>query len=145
MSIADKRAALELHRLAPQDREWVLGRLASSDRARVAPVLAELDAMNIRFDIGNDASLAPVAANSRAAAKGIAAIPPDTSVESIIRHASHTDVLDALSGEPEWLLRMLFALDDWPWVSSVERSLAQAGVLRLESSAPRGRSSLPSG
>jgi len=145
MSNGDKRAALELHALGPQDREWVLGRLPAADRSRVLPLLAELDAMEIRFDL-EGAGLAAAGhpatrAESPAAPTGAASSP---SAQSIIRDASAADVLRILSEEPAWLVRAVFALDAWPWLAPVQRALAGDG-LRWPSPAPRGAPSLPPG
>src|SRR4051794_1832476 len=84
MSVGDKRAALELHKMNPQDREWVLGRLGSAERARVAPLLAELQAMNVRFDIGSDAGVASAHAKEGASADTVVAVAPGPSARSMV-------------------------------------------------------------
>ena len=143
MSIPDKRAALEMHRLNPEDREWVLDRLPPAEQARVRPLLAELDAMNVRFDTEGDTNGIDDQPHHRSTADSESMVP-EVSARSLVHDASAIDVLHVLSEEPAWVARALLAIDDWPWSASVRRVLTQRGALR-EPSMTRQASPLPSG
>jgi hypothetical protein len=122
MSISEKRAALELHGLSTADREWVLGRLAPTEQARVKPLLVELDQMNVRFDAasvaeGGDAGTAP-----RPSQSALAKAP--ASARSIVHDADASAISRLLSSEPSWVANALLALDAWPWSAAVRESLA---------------------
>jgi len=138
MSIAHKRAALELSNLSTEDREWVIGRLAPAEQATVKPLLTELDAMNIRFDIETEAGRNLDEADDRTASNA-ASVPPATA-RSALRDASAADVVRVLSDEPAWLASAVLAIDEWPWARQVREMLAQKGSLRgasaLRQSAP---------
>ena len=49
-SMGMRRAALALHALGASDRRWLLERLDAGQRERLQPLLAELDALGVRFD-----------------------------------------------------------------------------------------------
>src|SRR5262245_31876099 len=120
MSISEKRAALELHNLSSRDREWVLRRLAPVEQARVKPLLAELEAMNIRFDIdGYDKPQAGLPNN------GVNIMSPPPSTRSLLRGASAGDVIRVLSDEPRWLVDTVLAIEPWRWGAAVRHALAQ--------------------
>lgn len=138
MSATDKRAALELHNLAPQDREWVLGRLPDAERARLAPLLAELDGMDIRFDL--DSAALPPAESSEVPAPAHGG----RSAQLEIRAAAAADVVRVLAGEPAWLVRAVLALEAWPWLALVRTALQQQGVLRQQAPRLSGAATLPS-
>jgi hypothetical protein len=127
MNDGDRRAALEMHALGRQDREWILGRLDRQERARIEPLLSELDALGIRFD-GDPADLqdAPqptakpaVAVNGHAYAAAAVAEPM-----ALLRNAGAGDIIRALEHEPQWLVDCLLSIDTWPWSAAVRTSRA---------------------
>lgn len=138
MSATDKRAALELHNLAPRDREWVLGRLPDAERARLAPLLAELDGMHIRFDL--DSAALPLAAVSESP-EAPAPASGGRSPQQEIRAAAAKDVARVLAAEPAWLVRAVLTVEAWPWLAPVCAALQQQGVLRQQ--APRLSGAVP--
>ena len=125
--IADRQAALELHRLGRDDRNWILGRLESDERARVARLLEELDAMDIRIDM-HDAVLADArAATERSPllnghANGSEAPP----LQALLRRAAPARVATALADEPSWFVAAFLASGDWPWAGEVRALLARS-------------------
>ena len=123
MNDNDRRAALEVHALAKQDREWILGRLDRQDRARIEPLLSELDAMNIHFDVdpaqvaGDPHPLAPV--------NGAAYAAPAADSFAVVRSASAAAVGRALQDEPQWLVERVLAIEAWPWSPAVRAAAAE--------------------
>lgn len=127
MTIAHKRAALQLHQLSSRDREWVLSRLAPVEQARVKPLLAELEAMNIRFEVDGDAK---PAASSGDDMPVVTKTKP--SARSLLREASAADVARVLSHEPAWLVDAVLAIEAWPWANSVRHSLGHKASGRTD-------------
>ncbi|MCX7274070.1 MAG: hypothetical protein NTV19_13000 [Burkholderiales bacterium] len=124
MSAADRRAALELHPLGRTDRQWVLGQLAAGERARIEPLLAELDAMNIRFEpSAPDSTLASLAGFAAGGAAGA----PTGEPAARIAAAGPAEMLRVLAGEPAWLVSAALASGNWPWVEPVRRALIADG------------------
>jgi hypothetical protein len=111
VSAGHRRAALELHRLAPEDREWVLSQLGKTEHDRLLPLLAELRDMNFQVDDDDLPSLE--------AAPEPAPAPVDDSPRERLRRASADAVCAALQGEPEWIVGALCELESWPWASEV--------------------------
>jgi len=136
MSTAERRAALEIHGLSADDREWILGRLLPAQRDRIRPLLAELDGMNTRFEL---ASLAiPRRDDPATDADSNAEQAPDRSAHSMVRRAPAADVLRCLADEPQWLVSAVLALDAWPWSAPVREALGGKDVASGEPSIGRG-------
>src|SRR4051794_22596597 len=95
MSDGDRRAALEMHALGKHDREWILGRLEGPERARIEPLLSELDALGIRFD-GDPADLPDQPAAPAFAGNGSAYAAPVADPGAVLRGASAVAVSRAL-------------------------------------------------
>jgi hypothetical protein len=140
MSVADKRAALELQGLNAHDREWVLARLPSAEQARVRPLLAELDQLDVRFDIGTVADSLRDGSSNGAAPVAAPAMAAKGEPRSAIREASSGNIVELLEDEPAWVVDAVLALDDWPWSAEVGTALAQRGIRRSQSP---GRDSAP--
>jgi len=120
----ERRAALELHRLGRGDRAWVLSRLAPDDRARAARRLAELDALGVRFELGEASVDAAAPASARARVRGADA------------HA----IARALDDAPRWIVDALLEAEPWPWRDDVRAALGARGRVATASRGPdRGR------
>lgn len=146
MSVQERRAALELHRLGPADRGWVLGRLTAAEQARLRPLLAELDAMGVRFDDLPDelsdglpdelpdtrAEDLPGGSASPASPRASPQAWPRAALRAALRAADPTAVAAVLATEPAWLVRHIFAADTWPWQETVRRAMARGHALAPE-------------
>jgi hypothetical protein len=111
VSASHRRAALELHRLAPEDREWVLSQLGKTEHERLLPLLAELREMNFQVDDEDLPSLEAASQPARAASE-------DGPMQRL-RRANADAVCAALQHEPEWVVGALCELESWPWAGEV--------------------------
>lgn len=114
-----RRAALALHALAPADRRWLLSRLDEAQRARVQPLLDELDALGFRIDPA-DASALAAGASSPAAMAPVA-----------------RSWRDELPDEPAWIVEALQGGGP-PLAESTRRALLEAAERRVAAAAPGG-------
>lgn len=87
-----RRAALALHALAPADRAWLLGRLDAAERDRVRALLAELDALGVRFDPADIDALTDLA---------------DAPADAAVPAPAPDDWHALLPDEPGWVLAAL--------------------------------------
>ncbi len=136
MSVTDKRAALELHRLGRRDRDWIVGRLPADERDRVLPLLAELDGMDVRFDLDDSLALPARRADEPSPATGAGAAQ---SAAERLRATSPAAMARMLADEPAWLVRAVLAIEAWPWAAPVRAALPQPAPAPSGASAPTDR------
>ena len=103
-----RHAALLLHTLGLDDRQWLLDRLPADERARLVALVAELESIGIppAPDLLDDLSPARVRPAGGRALPGLANATPE-------------DVDAVLSSEPVDLVARVFALGAWPWIDDV--------------------------
>ena len=97
-----RQAALCLHGLASEDRQWLLSRLPDAHRAALRDLLAELESLGIPAD--RDARDLSVAASETYDA-----------VLLEIEGATPEQVWGILEGECDAVVRTLLAVRDWSW------------------------------
>ena len=112
-----RRSALRLAGLADEDRAWILERLPEASRLRVADLLAELRKKGVAFDEQLLAELEPPRPEERRAGLGT---------------ASAREVLDALEGEPDWIVASLLRSGPWPWRGELLRLVPAERAARIE-------------
>ena len=105
-----RRAAVALHGLNPEDRQWMLAELPAADQQILQQYLEELDALGFSYgpELAADLAAGPVKA---AEPENIA--PPGTLQR--LQKASAEQMLACLQDEPASLIARLMALHDWPW------------------------------
>ena len=135
-----RRAALKLRTLAAADRSWLLGQLLPEERARIADLIEELDALHPEAEMETlsdavQADLADAPADEPALPHGPAALVSRARPDRIAR---------ILTNEPDWLVGHLCAIARWPWLSAFLAQLERAratritGLMNGTSSAKRG-------
>ena len=160
----ERRAALELHRLGPGDRDWVLSRLEPEERARAARRLAELDALGVRFEFDDDridAAVPAFASTSANAGAGegegegegdalASAFAPDAlarvpDAHARVRVADALAIANILDGAPAWLVDALLDVERWPWRDEVRAALGtrSASVTPAREAVPADAPSRP--
>lgn len=115
-----RRAALALHRLHEQDRQWLLGRLPDAERGEVLASLTELDRMQPRMTEADiDRLLEP------GAEEAVVAPVADDPWHTLDRAPVHA-VLHVLRGEPDRLIAIVCALRKWRWSAELMTLLGEA-------------------
>jgi len=121
-----RRAALTLHCLAESDRDWVLSRLHSPDRVRLAQLLEELH----KLGIPSDESLL-------SEARKVTLPEP---APGRIHLATPGQMLGILGHEPAGLIAAVLRIEAWPWqpafVARLDPAVREkvAGELQKDSS-----------
>jgi hypothetical protein len=94
-----RRAALLLHSMPVDDRHWLLAQLSARDQERLAPLLAELEALGIPADrlLVTDALAAGPHADTLA----------------------HAAIVQALLREPDRLVVALLRCGPWEWQAAL--------------------------
>jgi hypothetical protein len=130
-NIGHRRAALALHRLHEQDRQWLLGRLPEAERGEVLAMLAELERMSLR------AETAAVEAVLAAEAEPYAAPVGDDPWHALDR-AEAGAVMQALREEPDRVIAIVCSLRKWRWLTELldllgeDRAASVARLMRAE-------------
>jgi hypothetical protein len=115
--------------LTGEDREWVLLRLAETDRLRIGELLEQVGAPVRQEDPGPE----------------VPTVEPASSPETALANASAADVARVLQTEPDWLVALILAQRSWPWgedylsrfePTRLERLREMVGTVR-ESAKPR--------
>lgn len=96
-----QHSALLLHGLDESDQTWILAQLGEDDQRLLGEHLAELKDLGIPADAGL-AQEAITAHRTKA--------PSDP-----LRAATAAQMQAVLAEEPQWLVRQVLALEDWPW------------------------------
>jgi len=121
-----RRAAVELHALNEEDRQWVLGNLGEQDRTVLAQYLQELK------DLGfNEAASLPGMTLAAPSASRTAA----TRFERV-RNASAADLFAILEHEPSSLIAQFMALHAWHWSSAFLQLFPAPRRERIRSAVP---------
>jgi hypothetical protein len=124
-----EKAAQMLSGLTGEDREWVLLRLAETDRLRIGELLEQVGA----------------AAQQQDSAPEVPTVEPASSPETAVANATAADVARVLQAEPDWLVALILAKRNWPWgedylsrfePARLERLREMVGTVR-ESAKPR--------
>lgn len=129
---AHRRAALALHRLQEQDRQWLLGQLPESERGEVLAMLAELDRIPLRVEA------ADVDAVLETSSEAVAA-PAEDDPWHVLDRAQARAVLQALQEEPDRVIAIVCSLRRWRWLAELLGLLGEAraaSVARLMRGAP---------
>jgi len=124
-----RRAALMLHALLPQDRQWLLERLSPERRAQLGALLAEL----AELGIPRDERLVRDALAIARPASPITAEASDAWATLACQSAGAISTL--LEGEPAGLVARLLAMRTWPWADALMQSYDAARRRRVEDSA----------
>lgn len=106
-----RRAALALHGLGPQDRNWILDALPGPDKAALQACLKELKELGFAPDA---LSLAELAHDAPAA---LPRVPPNAAAR--LRAADGAALFALLEHEPNGLIGQLLAIEAWPWAEQV--------------------------
>jgi hypothetical protein len=104
-----RQAALCLHGLGPDDRQWLLSRLPDRHRAALHALLEELELLGIPGD-QYPSEYARIAAPAGGE-------PGDAVLE--IESASPEQIWSVLESEPDAIIRALLAARDWSWKSGI--------------------------
>jgi hypothetical protein len=126
-NIGHRRAALALHRLQGEDRQWLLGRLPEADRGEVLAMLAELDRMSLRAETADVEAVLAVRAEPDAA-------PAEDDPWHALDRAEARAVLQALHEEPDRVIAIVCSLRKWRWLTELPDLLGEqraASVARL--------------
>lgn len=131
-NIGHRRAALALHRLRAQDRQWLLGRLPEAERGEILAMLAELHGMPL------PAEAADVEAVLDAKAEPLAAAVEDDPWHELDQ-AEARAVLQALTEEPDRVIAIVCSQRKWRWLVELLELLGEdraASVTRLMRAEP---------
>lgn len=102
---AYRRAAVALHELHEEDRQWLLAALPGEERSAVMQCLDELNAL------GFARAASP---QQGVSLSNVFAAQPKKPVDRI-RQASAAQVFTVLEHEPSSLIAQVMAMQDWPW------------------------------
>jgi hypothetical protein len=109
-------AALQVHTLSAQDRQWLLAHLSAEQRSTLAPLLLELQELEISSE---DAAVL-----LRARTGSSAAAAQAVEITTGLRGASAQAVWQLLRDEPRSLVEQVLMAADWPWADDVRARLA---------------------
>ncbi len=113
-----RSAALLLHTMAADDRQWILAHLTPAQLASVQPMVEELGALALP----TDPELVRCALSARATAQAPAADADDTLLRSI-EQADPLSVAALLAREPAAFVAQVISLHPWPWADGVVAEL----------------------
>lgn len=117
-----RRLALRLHALHASDRAWILSQVDAEARARLEPMLQELDSLGFRID---QEILDSVEDRTDVRESHPAAGNYDQHVE-VLSKARTESMLKHLKGEPQAILDCLAMTYPWPWLDALQASGAFA-------------------
>lgn len=109
-----RRAAVALHGLKAEDRQWMLAELPAADQQILQQYIDELDALGFSYgpELAVDLAAKPITKPVKAdEPENIA--PPGALQQ--LQKASAEQMLACLQDEPASLIARLIALHDWPW------------------------------
>lgn len=111
-----RKVALCLHAMPQGDREWLLSQLQPGERARLIPLLSELQTLGLPADRALlDEAMGPQA-------------PPSS--EEVLRGADARALAAVLREEPAQFVALLLRVEQWPWREGLLRRL-EHGTRRL--------------
>jgi hypothetical protein len=113
---ADKRAALALHGLSAEDREWVLSQLTTSEREAVSGHLDELESLGFPHEVSD------IVGEALADRQPVNRIPE----VDIIDAAAPKIVHRVLKHEQPSTLALIMEYHPWRWQKRVMRALGRA-------------------
>jgi len=126
-----RKAALLLSSLREEDRAWLLARVDDSQRTRLAPLLSEVRGLGVSVD--------PRTLRELAQSDGDAQEPEaDDSASASITSASASAVLEALGGEPDWLIAIVLRARPWPWREALLNLLGTERRSSIQKALPSG-------
>lgn len=100
-----RRAAVALHDIHEEDRQWILAELADEERSTVARYLDELNALG--FTPAN-------ATRQGMSLSGVLPASPKKPFDRI-RQATAAQMFAVLAQEPSSLIAQVMAIGHWPW------------------------------
>src|SRR4051812_22825027 len=116
-----QRAALTLHALSERDRAWLLAALAPTQRERLAPLLAELEALGIP----REPDLLSQVQDTTA--------PPVASWPQQMDAREIDALADMLAREPIVLTQVVLAMQPWNWTTRFLAALDAPRRVQMES------------
>jgi hypothetical protein len=137
-----RRAALTLHGLQAQDKQWLLTQLPAQDQTILREHLQELDALGFRYEpelidqlpqqVEQHAALAPNPATlTKTPLQSNGAPDPASAAMSTIASADAGQIWLLVQDEPlAWLARLL-ACQHWPWQADLLAQLPPPTRQRL--------------
>lgn len=148
--ISVRKAALLLHTLGTNDREWLVAQLADRDRTMLRPLLSELRALGIPVDrrlVDDAVAVARKTPEPPASGKGsapsdavrraAAAAGVDAALVALVEGADPVRLAGLLRSEPPGLVARLLAIHAWPWSREVLAELGAVRTREIEESASR--------
>ncbi|MDK2125124.1 hypothetical protein [Parachitinimonas caeni] len=122
-----RQAALTLHALSAQDRDWVLSRLTDEQRSELTGYLDELVSLGIPRDSG---LIQAAMANVPPVQSALQGLP----ARGLLAKASGATMYAVLEEEPAWLMAQVLKAGPWSWQAdfmsrlpeSRRRALAQS-------------------
>lgn len=131
---SDRRAALTVHALAEQDRQWLMAQLTPDEAARLQPLLNELNQLGIPREVGLIGQLLQDASHVGTASSQVPPLHIDESVDSNRQFVDHdpaanelgaldqaeaSDLARMLRHEPPMLVAHLLHMRHWPWAADL--------------------------
>lgn len=114
MNAGFRKAALKLHAMPAADRGWIMEQLPAPDRAALAGLLDELQALGI----APDHHIADEAAQGGEARQPVLAAAGDPAVARALDAlcaAAPASIAALLADEPEQMAAVFLAAYPWPW------------------------------
>ena len=137
MNPSPRQLALRVHRLAPSDREWILGALSERERGELAPLLTALQEMGVPQEADFDQAL------DRALDRAVVPVSgePEESAGPSLDAVDASALAIALRGEPSWLVRA--ATGEAELTDTARRALLESVLAVVADPAPeRERASM---
>ena len=123
---AQRRAALTVHAMAPEDQRWLLDQLPSAQAEVIQALLKELRELGVPSDRALLGEVVSQAATS-AAMDLDQTLGRSKELEPSLVHdlerADPAQLIRVLEGEPAGLIAHLLEIRDWPWAESILSSM----------------------
>lgn len=119
MNTGYRRAALALHGLGPEDKNWILSELPEHDRAALESLLDELGELGFEAGVSHDQS-------------ALITEPVQPSSRYRVATASVDQIVAALNGEPAALIAQLIRMERWPWSDAMMAQFAPARRMAVD-------------
>ena len=114
-SLDMRRAALLLHSMSTDDREWLLEQLSPPERSRLSPLLAELQSLGMPTD-------------PTLVSEALSTAKSDSPQHTL----AHSAMVQALLREPDHLIVTLLRCGPWAWQAALFASCTPARRRAIE-------------